>query len=181
MSCADACSRRALRGYPSRSHCRTASAGLASARAAGSGQRASQAAWAGSTRLTGVCWSMNSLTMMDHGVAPVRRHGRSLAWSAYQRRIATVYGEAIGARSGLVMTGSRIALEQGGLSDPGQAFADAPGQRGVNCRYPLQVLRAGGQQRLQAAEFRYQSVGCGPRQPRYLAQQAEAKRADMLI
>ena len=85
-----ACSRTARRGYPSRSHCRTASAGVAAASAAGSGQRLSQAAWAGSTRLTGVCCSMISLTRIDHGVASGWRHGRSRALAAYQRSTGAV-------------------------------------------------------------------------------------------
>ena len=41
----------------------------------------------GSTRATGVCWSMNSETITAHGVAPGPRQGRSRAWSSYHRRI----------------------------------------------------------------------------------------------
>ncbi len=39
----------------------------------------------GSTRATGVCWSMNSETITDHGVADGPRHGRSRACASYQR------------------------------------------------------------------------------------------------
>ena len=57
---------------------------LAAASAAGLGHRCSQEACAGSTRLTGVCCSMNSLTRTDHGVASGWRHGRLRALPAYQ-------------------------------------------------------------------------------------------------
>jgi hypothetical protein len=61
------------------------SPGAAAARAGGVGHRASQAACAGSTRATGVCCSMISLTSTDHGDASGRRQGRSRACAAYQR------------------------------------------------------------------------------------------------
>ena len=40
----------------------------------------------GSTRATGVCWSMNSETITDHGAGARRRQGRSRAWSSYHSR-----------------------------------------------------------------------------------------------
>ena len=49
------------------------------------GQRSSHWAWTGSTRATGVCWSMYSETITDHGVAAAERHGRSRACSSYHR------------------------------------------------------------------------------------------------
>ena len=51
----------------------------AAASAAGVGQVAIHAVQTGSTRATGVCWSMNSLTITPHGVVPARRQGRSRA------------------------------------------------------------------------------------------------------
>src|SRR3954468_11025508 len=56
------------------------------ARSAGRGQRASHASYTGRTRATGVCWRMNSETSKPHGVAVVRRHGRSRACASYHRR-----------------------------------------------------------------------------------------------
>jgi hypothetical protein len=40
---------------------------------------------------------MNSLTMIDQGVASGWRHGRSRACAAYQRWIAAEYGDVINA------------------------------------------------------------------------------------
>ena len=68
---------------------RTASPVGADARAAGVGQRSSHAACTGSTRATGVCWSISSLTMTDHAVASGRRQGRSRACSSYQSSTAS--------------------------------------------------------------------------------------------
>ncbi len=65
--------------------------GLAAGRrrpvAPGVGQVVIQVSKTGSTRATGVCWSMNSETITAHGVAPGPRQGRSRACSAYHRRI----------------------------------------------------------------------------------------------
>ena len=52
--------------------------------AAGVGHRASQLWCAGTTRASGVCCSMISLTSTDQGVAPGPRHGRSRAWRENQ-------------------------------------------------------------------------------------------------
>ena len=46
------------------------------ARSAGVGQRASHCSWTGSTRATGVCWSMNSETITDHGARAGRAPGQ---------------------------------------------------------------------------------------------------------
>ena len=49
------------------------------------GQAAIQASQTGSTRATGVCWSMISETSTPQGVASGRRHGRSRAWRRTSR------------------------------------------------------------------------------------------------
>jgi hypothetical protein len=85
MATAAACNRRARRGYPSLPHIRIASPAGSAARSGGVGQRSSHWAWTGSTRLTGVCCSMYSETITDHGVAEAERHGRSRACSSYHR------------------------------------------------------------------------------------------------
>ena len=54
------------------------------ASAAGVGHRAIHLRYSGSTRATGVCCSIISLTSTDQGVAPGARQGRSRAWRAYQ-------------------------------------------------------------------------------------------------
>ena len=59
------------------------------ARAAGVGQRSSHSRQTGSTRATGVCCSMTSLTSTAHASTPGRRHGRSRAAPAYQSTIAS--------------------------------------------------------------------------------------------
>ncbi len=65
----------------------------------------------GSTRATGVCWSMNSLTRTAHGVAPGARHGRSRACSSYQRSTGSC-------RSLIAADAIRACLR-----DPGRAAA----------------------------------------------------------
>src|SRR3954452_14011360 len=60
------------------------SAGVAVARSAGDGQRAIQSRQTGSTRATGVCCSMTSLTSTAQASTSGRRHGRSRAAVAYQ-------------------------------------------------------------------------------------------------
>ena len=84
------CSRSARRGYPSLPHCLIASPAGSAARAAGVGHRASQLRYAGTTRATGVCCSMISLTSTDQGVVPGPRHGRSRAWRENQASIGSV-------------------------------------------------------------------------------------------
>lgn len=79
---------------------RSASAGDALAKAAGVGQVAIQARQAGSTRLTGVCWSMNSLTMTPQGSGSTfsgdLRQGRSRAEPANHRITVLVCGGLAG-------------------------------------------------------------------------------------
>ena len=91
--------RRTARRSPSRTHVAawpaadnracprpaSTSAALAAAVADGVGQRATQSSQIGSTRATGVCCSMNSLTRICHGVTPGRRHGRSRCACSYHR------------------------------------------------------------------------------------------------
>src|SRR5947209_8177858 len=60
------------------------SAGTAAATSAGEGQRAIHSRQTGSTRATGVCCSITSLTSTAHASTPGRRHGRSRAAVAYQ-------------------------------------------------------------------------------------------------
>src|SRR3954451_16002110 len=60
------------------------SAGVAAASVAGVGQRAIQSRQTGSTRATGVCCSMTSLTSTAQASTSGRRHGRSRAAVAYQ-------------------------------------------------------------------------------------------------
>src|SRR3569833_1431869 len=60
------------------------SAGLAAARCAGEGQRDSHSRLIGSTRATGVGWSITSLTSTALGSVPGARQGRSRAAPAYQ-------------------------------------------------------------------------------------------------
>src|SRR5262249_4174438 len=43
-------------------------------------QRVTQSRHAGTTRTTGVCWSMTSLTRIAQALVPGARHGRSLAF-----------------------------------------------------------------------------------------------------
>src|SRR5215211_6490744 len=65
------------------------SAGETRARSAGVGHRASQSRQTGSTRATGVCCSITSLTSTAQASTPGRRHGRSRAAPAYQSTIAS--------------------------------------------------------------------------------------------
>src|SRR5581483_11589485 len=60
------------------------SAALAAAVADGVGHRRTQSRQIGSTRDTGVCCNMNSLTRICHGVTPGSRHGRSRRVRSYQ-------------------------------------------------------------------------------------------------
>src|SRR3954465_6426212 len=60
------------------------SAGETSASAAGVGQRAIHSRQTGSTRATGVCCSMTSLTSTAQASTSGRRHGRARAAAAYQ-------------------------------------------------------------------------------------------------
>ena len=62
--------------------------GGSAASAAGVGQRRIQSAYLGSTRFTGVCWSMNSLTITAQAPASGSRQGSSRAFTAYQARIS---------------------------------------------------------------------------------------------
>src|ERR1700742_4404061 len=62
------------------------SAALAAAVADAVGQRATHSRQIGSTRDTGVCCNMNSLTRICHGVTSESRHGRSRRDHSYQPR-----------------------------------------------------------------------------------------------
>jgi carbonic anhydrase len=62
------------------------SAGLAAAVADGVGHRATQSSQIGTTRATGVCCNMNSLTKICHGVTSGFRQGRSRLNRSYQSR-----------------------------------------------------------------------------------------------
>src|SRR3954470_5991816 len=63
------------------------SAGVAAASAAGVVQRAIPSRQTGSTRATGVCWSITSDTSTAHASTSGRRQGRSRAADAYQSTI----------------------------------------------------------------------------------------------
>src|SRR5581483_1339225 len=69
------------------------------------GHRAIQDSYTGSTRATGVCWSMNSLTMTAHGPASLARHGKSLRWIANQARVRSVTSSAIAASKVAMVVG----------------------------------------------------------------------------
>src|SRR3954463_7699917 len=60
------------------------SAGVSAASAAGVGQRAIHSRQTGSTRATGVCWSITSDTSTAQASTSGRRHGRSGAAVTYQ-------------------------------------------------------------------------------------------------
>src|SRR6202021_2343039 len=70
------------------------SAALAAAVADAVGQRATQSRQIGSTRDTGVCCNMNSLTRICHGVTSESRHGRSRRDHSYQSRSSRCVGES---------------------------------------------------------------------------------------
>lgn len=70
--------------YPSLPQFRTASPAGSAARPAGVGQRFSHSSQTGSTRTTGVCCSMISLTSTPQAPQSGSRHGRSRAVSANQ-------------------------------------------------------------------------------------------------
>src|SRR5882757_1095105 len=76
------------------------SAALAAAVADAVGQRATQSRQIGSTRDTGVCCSMNSLTRICHGVTSGSRHGRSRRDRSYQARSSRCVGESTMAACG---------------------------------------------------------------------------------
>lgn len=97
---------------------------MSSASAAGTGQRASHASQAGSTRTTGVCWSMTSLTRMAQALVPGLRHGRSRAFSWYHRLTRAA---KVGSDIALPMM-SRAGFPLDGRA--GRAAAAAPGGRG---------------------------------------------------
>src|SRR4029453_3414656 len=61
-----------------------ASAGGSAPSAAGVGQRIIHDRQAGSTRTTGVCCSITSLTSTPHALVPAALHGRSRAFAPYQ-------------------------------------------------------------------------------------------------
>src|SRR4051794_4204907 len=65
------------------------SAGACAASAAGVGQRAIHSRQTGSTRATGVCWSITSNTSTAQASTSGRRHGRSRAAVPYQSTIAS--------------------------------------------------------------------------------------------
>src|ERR1700721_3297447 len=70
------------------------SAALPAAVADAVGQRATQSRQIGSTRDTGVCCNMNSLTRICHGVTSDSRHGRSRRYHWYQSRSSRCVGES---------------------------------------------------------------------------------------
>src|ERR1700743_2257147 len=70
------------------------SAALAAAVADAVGQRATHSRQIGSTRDTGVCCNMNSLTRICHGVTSESRHGRSRRDHSYQSRSSRCVGES---------------------------------------------------------------------------------------
>src|SRR3954466_11055068 len=65
------------------------SAGACAASAAGVGQRAIHSRQTGSTRATGVCWSITSDTSTAQAATSGPRHGRSRAAVPYQSTIAS--------------------------------------------------------------------------------------------
>src|SRR5215217_949694 len=85
------------------------SAGATAAKAAGVGQRAIHSRQTGSTRATGVCWSITSLTRTAHASTPGRRQGRSRAAVAYQSTIASPAAVSVAAAGG-VLTGDQSAV-----------------------------------------------------------------------
>ena len=84
MTSAASCSRRARRGYPSRSQAWRTSAVDAAARSAGVGHLSIQARHLGSTLDTGVCWDMISLTRIAQALVFGCLQGRSRAASSNQ-------------------------------------------------------------------------------------------------
>src|SRR3954470_15440376 len=88
------------------------SAGLAAASDDGVGQRASHSRQSGSTRATGVCCSITSLTSTAQASTPGRRHGRSRAAVANQSTITSpVSGPGSRAgRVGRLVTGVQCAV-----------------------------------------------------------------------
>src|SRR4051794_36236555 len=83
------------------------SAGDAAARAAGEGQRAIHSRHTGSTRATGVCCSMTSLTSTAQASTPGRRQGRSRAAVAYQ---STTRSPVAGSPVATLFTGVQCAV-----------------------------------------------------------------------
>src|SRR3954462_3752981 len=85
------------------------SAGVAAARSPGVGQWTIQSRQIRSTRATGVCCSMTSLTSTAHAPTPGWRQGRSRAAVAYQSTITSPTARAAaGAGPGGIGTGERV-------------------------------------------------------------------------
>src|SRR3984885_7589085 len=78
-------------------------AALAAAVADGVGHRTTQSRQIGSTRDTGVCCNMNSLTRICQAVTPGPRHGRSRRDRSYQSR------SSLGVREGFTATCGRMS------------------------------------------------------------------------
>src|SRR5215212_4770616 len=106
------------------------SAGVAAASDAGVGQRAIQSRQTGSTRDTGVCWSITSLTSTAHASTPGRRQGRSRAAVAYQSTIASPASvRGSGAAGRLLVTADQSAV-------PGERRAEPTGPGAADYRFP---------------------------------------------
>jgi hypothetical protein len=93
------------------------SAGATAASAAGVGHRVIHSRQTGSTRATGVCCSITSLTRTAQASVPSRRHGRSRAAVAYQATIASPASRPGEGRAGELVTGSQSA-------EPGERRAE---------------------------------------------------------
>ena len=93
---------------------------VAAARAAGSGQRASHSRQTGSTRATGVCCSITSLTSTAHASTPGARHGRSRAAEAYQSTITSPVSDPAGAPTSTQCAASRARRAGPGPAAPGR-------------------------------------------------------------
>ena len=102
----------------------------------------------GSTRATGVCWSMTSDTKTPHGHRPAARQGRSRRATAYQsaRRWCSSAGGTRGnGQAGAAVTAAQrsdVALEDAGLGQAGQALADGAGPALADAVDGLQVVQA---------------------------------------
>lgn len=98
----------------------------------------------GSTRATGVCWSMTSETRTPQGEVPCPRQGRSLASWAYQSRIGWCRDE-LGTFS---LPGSDVTLENARLSQAGQALANGTGTTFADAFDRHQIFKICGEQLL---------------------------------
>ena len=100
------------------------------------GQRVSQARQAGSTRFTGVCWSMNSLTMIAQGVASGVRQGRSRLLVSYQSMtVECSSGSGSGSKGASVAVMAVMALRSshgGGRNRTGALHSDSVEMRGTS-------------------------------------------------